>query len=669
MSSMRLTTPSDKTQASLVDLATGLGRSSKDSQSPTAQPGFENNFQRAVQKKMRSQSANPTDSNPSHLPVTPAKDHHALGRAPEANRLQKANAMEHARKLRPQEKESAQKPDEASKPTLAKPATGKQMRPKREAAREDASPETHDMNRSRKALPTEASGNSEATPATTPASGKEEMHASSEKTEPLPDDGHETLSPATLNTRADQTEIDQTTQEEEYLSPTPILSEIPASEWAGTMAQAFLNLPPEEEPEIEIAPSAENWVKTAGGPIPASDPEESFSTSTVDEKVMPAGIDVQRPTPNIGLSQAATPPVVANANAIEISVSSDENAETHAETQTSDEGLVIEQKTNSEEMPLPVAGKESPTRTVIADGSRPDKISATDSKAIPFHFQAKTPATESQANVETTLPAAPLIPSEALRALHALAGSQDKANEGMPEHSSENATLEIQDENQAAPEVSLVPSQANHGEDDPGSHQPPAHGQSENPLQALHSAQARWNSSTQNPAPSPFSAETPATVTKDSLSQTAHLHDLQNFLRREIDSKAATLWRQGQDEIHLQLMPEHLGKVHVSLEMREGSVNAKIHVQSEAAKQAVDQGLQQLRDSLSQHGFKIENLSVSVEDRHAGLFNPDGKDSQQFFRHREEGRANASSLEEEMPGQQETAAVRWMGYNTLEIVA
>jgi len=150
------------------------------------------------------------------------------------------------------------------------------------------------------------------------------------------------------------------------------------------------------------------------------------------------------------------------------------------------------------------------------------------------------------------------------------------------------------------------------------------------------------------------------------------LQQLEEMMRREAVGRIASLQRKGNEEIQMQLMPAHLGKVHVALELREGIVNARIHVENETARAAVDASLLQLRDALSQHGLKVESLDVILQDKHAGLFNPDGSNADGFFNQQGRkglnGGRNGNGTTDEDVGK-ETKAMRQLGYNTLELLA
>lgn len=67
----------------------------------------------------------------------------------------------------------------------------------------------------------------------------------------------------------------------------------------------------------------------------------------------------------------------------------------------------------------------------------------------------------------------------------------------------------------------------------------------------------------------------------------------------------------GVREIEIRLHPEHLGRVHLKLSLEEGVLSARITVGSSAAREAVDQGLAQLRQTLGQQGYNVGSLDVN----------------------------------------------------------
>ncbi len=139
----------------------------------------------------------------------------------------------------------------------------------------------------------------------------------------------------------------------------------------------------------------------------------------------------------------------------------------------------------------------------------------------------------------------------------------------------------------------------------------------------------------------------------------------------QIAKKMSAVGHKNGDEISIQLTPEHLGKVRVSLEMRDGSMAARISVESEDVKKQVEAGLSSLRDSLENQGIKLQGLEVSVDQRRSSLFNPDGSNSESFFQRNGRGaQAGVNGTPEAAPFETapESDTGRRMGYNTMEYI-
>ena len=64
--------------------------------------------------------------------------------------------------------------------------------------------------------------------------------------------------------------------------------------------------------------------------------------------------------------------------------------------------------------------------------------------------------------------------------------------------------------------------------------------------------------------------------------------------------------------MEMQLNPEHLGKVFLELSSRNGIVSAHLTVQNEAAREALESQLVELRQNLTQTGVKVEAVEVTV---------------------------------------------------------
>lgn len=69
-----------------------------------------------------------------------------------------------------------------------------------------------------------------------------------------------------------------------------------------------------------------------------------------------------------------------------------------------------------------------------------------------------------------------------------------------------------------------------------------------------------------------------------------------------------------QTNMELQLNPEHLGRVHLTITEKEGMMTAQFTTQSEVAKEAIESQMAALRESLQNQGIKVENIEVTVSE-------------------------------------------------------
>lgn len=67
-------------------------------------------------------------------------------------------------------------------------------------------------------------------------------------------------------------------------------------------------------------------------------------------------------------------------------------------------------------------------------------------------------------------------------------------------------------------------------------------------------------------------------------------------------------------EMELQLNPENLGKVNLSVVAKEGHITAHFVTENEVARQALESQIQQLRATLGEQGLKVDKVEVSVSD-------------------------------------------------------
>lgn len=67
-------------------------------------------------------------------------------------------------------------------------------------------------------------------------------------------------------------------------------------------------------------------------------------------------------------------------------------------------------------------------------------------------------------------------------------------------------------------------------------------------------------------------------------------------------------------EMEVQLNPENLGKVNLTVVAKEGHITAQFVTENEMARQALEGQIQQLRDTLGEQGLKVEQVEVTVSN-------------------------------------------------------
>lgn len=72
--------------------------------------------------------------------------------------------------------------------------------------------------------------------------------------------------------------------------------------------------------------------------------------------------------------------------------------------------------------------------------------------------------------------------------------------------------------------------------------------------------------------------------------------------------------RPEQTNMELQLNPEHLGRVHLTITEKEGMMTASFSTQTQVAKEAIESQMTALRDSLAEQGIKVEVIEVTVSE-------------------------------------------------------
>lgn len=88
-----------------------------------------------------------------------------------------------------------------------------------------------------------------------------------------------------------------------------------------------------------------------------------------------------------------------------------------------------------------------------------------------------------------------------------------------------------------------------------------------------------------------------------------------------------------QTSMELQLNPENLGKINLTVISKDGILTAKFVTGTEAAKEAIESQLQMFKENLNNQGLKVENVEVTVsysafEQKNPNFGEGNGQDSQ-----------------------------------------
>lgn len=88
-------------------------------------------------------------------------------------------------------------------------------------------------------------------------------------------------------------------------------------------------------------------------------------------------------------------------------------------------------------------------------------------------------------------------------------------------------------------------------------------------------------------------------------------YDIRDIAQQLID-KIRIMAKPGQTTMELQLYPEHLGKVNLTVTSKEGLMSAQFVVQNEMAKEAVESQMIILKENLAEQGIKVDSIDVTV---------------------------------------------------------
>jgi len=182
--------------------------------------------------------------------------------------------------------------------------------------------------------------------------------------------------------------------------------------------------------------------------------------------------------------------------------------------------------------------------------------------------------------------------------------------------------------------------------------------------------EALMNAVAQPQAPAADAASTANTA------KTSHLSYLYNeravpdkAVLHQIVSKFQLLTGQHGSEIRVQLKPDQLGSIKISVEVNNDVVSTRMQVENEKVKHIIENNVQMLKSALEESGIKVEKFEVTVDQGRDDFFHRElseqGKRVRGMLRTQVSGQAGGGDgITEDLTA--ETG--RRYGYNTVEFV-
>lgn len=136
------------------------------------------------------------------------------------------------------------------------------------------------------------------------------------------------------------------------------------------------------------------------------------------------------------------------------------------------------------------------------------------------------------------------------------------------------------------------------------------------------------------------SADTPTAGRAASAASATNV--LPAYLVRQVAFNMAQMANQGLNTLRMQLKPPSMGEISMSLTVKDGAIKASMVADTVAAKQALESGMEQLKQQLALQGLRIEQINISVQPdaqrRHESA-QADQKNHNQRRQHNEDGSA------------------------------
>jgi flagellar hook-length control protein FliK len=95
--------------------------------------------------------------------------------------------------------------------------------------------------------------------------------------------------------------------------------------------------------------------------------------------------------------------------------------------------------------------------------------------------------------------------------------------------------------------------------------------------------------------------------------QIAYTRQMQDITNQIVEQIKVTI-KPDQTSMELQLNPESLGKINLSVVAKDGAMTAHFTTENELVKEAIENQIQVLKDNLNNQGIKVDTIEVTVSD-------------------------------------------------------
>ncbi len=178
---------------------------------------------------------------------------------------------------------------------------------------------------------------------------------------------------------------------------------------------------------------------------------------------------------------------------------------------------------------------------------------------------------------------------------------------GTEEHTEQTTEAEVSEETTEQVETVTTEETADSSQDDAKEE---STGNNNNQNVQTKSVQTQTTNTANGVTVQNVTTQTTVTGTEGTTGFSSQL-DVQNIIRQIVEFSKVTVGNTA-TTMEMQLNPENLGKIMMSVTSKDGTVSAQIFTQNEAVKEALEQQIVTLKENMNQAGVKVDAVEVSV---------------------------------------------------------